>query len=158
MAHRPGRIRSIPLLALTLAAACTDPAPAPPATQGAALQVPTPRPWDGTLVPAPTGKATMIFLADRDRPDGLHALFVDANTGDVYDHVRVGSDELGAVVATALLFDPNLAVAGSTVQPVPVGGGKGPRPGTEAYYARELAWRLPVMQLEAMEAVELMAP
>lgn len=158
MAHGPSLIRSIPLLALALAAACADPAPPPTATREAALQAPAARAWDGTVVPSPTGKATMVFHADLYQIDRLHALFVDANTLAVYDHIKLKRDELGAVVATALLFDPDLAVAGSTVQPVPVGGGKGPRPGTEVYYAREVAGRVPDMQLESMEAAELLAP
>ncbi len=156
MAHGPRLIRCIPMLAL--AAACAEPTPTPPRTTAAGFEAPAPRAWDGTLVPSPSGKATMVFHPDVDKVDRLHALFVDPNTQTVYDHIKIKRDELGAVVATAILFDPNLAVAGSTVQPVPIGGGTGPRPGTEAYYASELAWRLPVIQLESMEAAEGLAP
>ncbi|MBP8806773.1 MAG: hypothetical protein KBG48_32380 [Kofleriaceae bacterium] len=156
MAHRPSLILSIPLLAL--AAACADPAPPSTATHEAALQAPAPRVWDGTLTPSPTGKATLVFYADLYQADRLHAWFVDANTLAVYDHLKLKRDELGAVVANALLIDPDLAVAGSTVQPVPVGGGKGPRPGTEEFYVREMARGLPELQRESMALAELGAP
>jgi hypothetical protein len=157
MAHRPSLILSIPLLAL--AAACADPAPAldrdpggrPPGAGPARLG----RHPD---VPSPTGKATLVFYADLYQADRLHAWFVDANTLAVYDHLKLKRDELGAVVANALLIDPDLAVAGSTVQPVPSAAARAPAPGTEEFYVREMARGLPELQRESMALAELGAP
>ena len=147
------RITTTALLLLSLAA-CTESGEVETTAMNAmgnhaGAYVPPPRTWNGVAYKAPYGKITLALDVDPQTPTMVHVYFIDRAADFAYDHVLAKSTQLGNLVTATVSLNQDLAIVGTATGGRV--GGSGPRPGTEGWFALDMAGGLPDLVTQAAD-------